>query len=94
MIVPNKIMFSVETKIKYSGYVEIEKKRVEKIHSLEKSQIPTNINYHKIKNLSNEAIEKLSLVQPETLGQASRIAGVRQSDIAILSVVVYKGQRA
>ena len=85
-----KTLFSIETKIKYSGYIEIERKRIKKIKSLEKAFIPTNIIYSKIKNLSNEAVEKLSLVRPETLGQASRIAGVRQADLAILSVVVYK----
>ena len=89
-----KTLFSIETKIKYSGYIEIERKRIKKIKSLEKAFIPTNIVYSKIKNLSNEAVEKLSLVRPETLGQASRIAGVRQADLAILSVVVYKHKQA
>ena len=80
------LLFSVETAIKYSGYEKRELDRIEKIKKLEGLKLPQNINYNIIKNLSSESKEKLAAVQPETLGQASRIAGVRPSDIAVLSI--------
>ena len=51
-------------------------------------RFPKQLNYNKIKNLSIESKEKLTAVQPETLGQASRIAGVRSSDVAVLSLML------
>ena len=85
-------LFSEETKIKYEGYVSIERKRAEKVRDLENSQIPKGITYKNVPNLSSEAIEKLSLVLPETVAQASRIDGVSSSDISSLCVfLVSKG---
>jgi len=80
------LIYAAETAIKYEGYEKREVERIEKIKQLDMLKIPTNIDYKKIKNLSNESTEKLSLVRPETLGQASRIGGVRPSDITILSL--------
>ncbi|MDC0145551.1 tRNA uridine-5-carboxymethylaminomethyl(34) synthesis enzyme MnmG [bacterium] len=84
------VIFAVETAIKYKGYEDREKKRNEKIKGMENHKIPPHINYKKILNLSTESKEKLSLVQPETLGQAGRIDGVRSSDIAVLLVYLTK----
>ena len=81
---PVEVVFAVETAIKYKGYENREKKRNKKIKTMENKKIPANINYKNLKNLSNESKEKLSLVRPETLSQASRIDGVRASDIAVL----------
>ena len=80
------VVFSVETAIKYEGYEQRELDRIAKIKKLDNLKIPTKTNYQKITNLSTESIEKLLSVKPETLGQASRIAGVRPSDIAVLSI--------
>tara|TARA_B100000700_G_scaffold107672_1_gene121471 strand:- start:556 stop:2379 length:1824 start_codon:yes stop_codon:yes gene_type:complete len=80
------LLFSVETAIKYAGYEKRELERIEKIKKLEGLKIPQHTNYDIITNLSSESKEKLIAVQPETLGQASRIAGVRPSDIAVLSI--------
>ena len=52
--------------------------------------MPKNLNYKEIQGLSNESKERLSLVRPETLGQASRIFGIRPTDITIIGVVVNK----
>ena len=79
-------LFTAETDIKYEGYVNIEKKRVKKIKKLEQTKLPLNLNYKEIKGLSLEATEKLLKVRPETLGQASRVAGVRPSDINVLAI--------
>ena len=80
------VVFSVETAIKYAGYEARELERIAKIKKLDGLTISKSIDYNKITNLSTESIEKLSSVLPETLGQASRIAGVRPSDIAVLSI--------
>ena len=80
------VLFCVETAIKYAGYEIREKQRNQKIKTMESNLIPKSIDYNKIQSLSNESREKLSFVKPETLGQASRIDGVRSSDLAILSI--------
>ena len=77
-------LFAEETKIKYSGYIDIEKKRVEKNKNLEGFEIKKSFDYDRVLNLSSEAREKLSLVKPETVGQAMRIDGVSQSDVSSL----------
>ena len=79
-------IFTVETDIKYEGYVQIENLRIKKIKKMESIQIPNNFDYNSLPNLSMESREKLSKVLPETLGQASRIAGVRPSDISVLTI--------
>jgi len=79
-------LFTVETDIKYSGYLEREQIRMDQLKGIESMRIPHNLDYHQIGNLSSEAREKLSLIQPTSLGQASRIAGVSPSDIFVLSV--------
>ena len=83
-------LFSVETDIKYSGYVEIEKKRASKVLSLEKTTIPKDFNYLGLKNMSSESREKLALVKPETVAQAMRIGGVSSSDITELCFILSK----
>ena len=79
-------LFTAETDIKYDGYVKIENERVVKIKSLEHVFIPRQFKYESLVGLSGEAVEKLIHIQPETLGHASRIAGVRPSDIGVLAI--------
>ena len=79
-------VFNVETSIKYLGYEKRELERNKKLKKMELFNIPVKLNYRKITNLSNESREKLQIVMPETLGQAGRIDGVRQSDLAVLSI--------
>ena len=86
------IMFIVETYIKYKGYVNIEEKKIQSLEKMESTCIPTRTDYNLIQNLSSEAREKLAAVQPETLGQASRIDGVRASDVSVLSVYIKHNQ--
>ena len=87
-----RLLFSVESEAKYEGYINIQSNRNKRIKKLESLSIPRNVDFSKIQNLSSESIEKLTLIKPETLGQASRIGGVRQSDIATLSFYLYKKQ--
>jgi tRNA uridine 5-carboxymethylaminomethyl modification enzyme len=81
-------LFSAETDLKYKGYLVKERKRAELLFSMEHATIPTNFNYTKVINLSNEAREKLKRVRPETIGQASRIAGVSPADISVLVLFI------
>ena len=83
-----RALFTAETDIKYSGYVKIEEKRVNKIKKMEHQSIPNDFDYDKILGISNESKQKLGEVRPETVGQASRIDGVRSSDIALLCIIL------
>ena len=76
----------METEIRYEGYIEKQKKQVQKYASLEKKKLPKNFDYTGIKGIRLEAAAKLSEVQPETLGQAMRISGVSPADISVLTV--------
>ena len=83
---PHESIFTAETDIKYEGYVKIENARVNKLMKMETVKIPNLFDYSSLTNLSSESKEKLCRVKPETLGQASRIAGVRPSDIGVLAI--------
>ena len=61
---------------------------------MEEKRIPHNIDYDAIDSLANEARERLKMIQPSSLGQASRISGVNPSDIAILSIYIQQGKIA
>jgi tRNA uridine 5-carboxymethylaminomethyl modification enzyme len=78
--------------IKYKGYIEGQKEEVERFKKLENYKLPQNFDYRKIKSLSFESAEKLNKIQPETLGQASRITGVRSGDITVLIYNIKKGK--
>jgi tRNA uridine 5-carboxymethylaminomethyl modification enzyme len=77
---------SAEICIKYSGYIERERKLADKIKRLDKIRIDRAIDYDSLKSLSTEARQKLKKISPETIGQASRISGVSPSDISVLLV--------
>lgn len=75
---------------KYKTYIEREKLNSEKMNNLENLHINKSFDYNKLPSLSAEAKEKLLKIQPETLGQASRISGVSPSDVSVL--MVYLGR--
>jgi len=85
--------FEAETSIKYEGYIENEKERIDKNKKLESFSIPLDFSYKNIPGLSSESIERLSLVKPETLGQASRIYGIRPTDITLLGSKIHQKKR-
>lgn len=74
----------------YESYIEKEHKLVEKVEHLENYKIRDNFDYKKIKALSSEAMEKLNLIRPKTIGQATRISGVSPADISVM--MVYLGR--
>lgn len=80
----------VEIQIKYEGYIHKAKRDAKHLTRMEKVVLPTNLDYQNIDNLSLEARQKLSQIQPRTLGQASRISGINPSDIAVLAMLVKK----
>ncbi len=78
----------LETRIKYEGYIERERKAVDKFKRLESLAIPGDLNYDLISGLSNEACERWSKARPVNLGQAGRVPGVRQADLSVLMVAL------
>ena len=84
--ISDDILEQVEIDIKYSGYIEKEKRNVEKLMRLKNIKIPKKFNFDELPSLSFEAKEKLNKIRPETLAQASRISGIKPSDISVLLV--------
>jgi len=81
-----EVVRQVEIEVKYAGYIKREEDRIEAARKHECQLIPKSFNYRDIKGLRYEACEKLTKIQPENLGQASRISGVNPSDISILGM--------
>lgn len=75
-----------EIEMKYEGYIKRQNEEIERFHQNEGTIIPSNLDYSKIKSLSTESREKLERIRPRSIGQASRISGLRQSDLSILLV--------
>lgn len=88
--VPADIAQQASIQAKYAGYIQKASALTENQSMLDMKKIPKTIDYEKIPNLALEARQKLGKIQPETLGQASRISGVNPSDIAILSIWLKK----
>jgi tRNA uridine 5-carboxymethylaminomethyl modification enzyme len=86
----DEILEQAEIELKYSGYLAKERDMAEKMLRLEHIRFPERFDFSKITNISTEARQKLIAIQPETLGQASRISGVNPADISIL--LMYLGR--
>ena len=84
------VLEQAEFFVKYEGYINKEYQEANKLLKLEEKEIPADIDYDKIKNLASEARQKLKLVRPLTLAQASRISGVNPVDISVLAVYLKK----
>ncbi|MGD1845378.1 MAG: tRNA uridine-5-carboxymethylaminomethyl(34) synthesis enzyme MnmG [Salibacteraceae bacterium] len=82
----SEVLEQSEIQVKYEGYLQKEKELAEKMTKLDDVFLKSDFDYHQINALSMEAREKLSEVQPSTLGQASRISGVTPADISVLMV--------
>ena len=89
--IPNRreeIIEAAEVLIKYSGYINREKLIAEKLTRLENINIKGRFEYTSLQSMSTEARQKLDKIQPQTIGQASRISGVSPSDINVLLVLM------
>jgi tRNA uridine 5-carboxymethylaminomethyl modification enzyme len=81
---PLPVREGAEIDIKYSGYLQRQQQQIDQVKRQSQRKLPSDLNYANIGTLSNEAREKLSAIQPTTLGQANRIPGVSQADITAL----------
>jgi tRNA uridine 5-carboxymethylaminomethyl modification enzyme len=81
-------MKTVETEIKYSGYLDQQRKSIERLKKAEQRAIPEWFDYTKVSGLSREMNEKLERVRPRTLGQASRIPGVTPAAVSLINVYI------
>jgi tRNA uridine 5-carboxymethylaminomethyl modification enzyme len=81
-------MKTVETEIKYSGYLDQQRKSIERLKKAEQRAIPEWFDYAKVSGLSREMNEKLQRVRPRTLGQASRIPGVTPAAVSLINVYI------
>ena len=88
--VDQEILEQAEIQVKYSGYIEKERKNADKLTRLEDVKIPDAFDYDRIQSLSYEAKEKFKKIRPVTISQASRISGVSPSDISVL--LIYMGR--
>ena len=79
---------SVETEIKYSGYLDQQKKAIDKLKKAEERAIPEWFDYKNVSGLSREMQEKLIRVRPQTIGQASRIPGVTPAALSLINVYI------
>jgi tRNA uridine 5-carboxymethylaminomethyl modification enzyme len=80
------VLTTLETEAKYSGYIAQQARQIERLKSSGNHQIPKEFCFDSIPGLSREIVQKLTRVQPETLGQAGRIPGVTPAAIAVLDV--------
>ena len=79
---------AVETEIKYAGYLDQQRKAIEKLKRAEGVSIPAWFDYQTVSGLSREMQEKLSRVRPQTVGQASRIPGVTPAALSLIHVYI------
>ena len=88
---PEDVKEQVNINIKYSGYIERQKKQVENFKKIESKKIPDNLDYDDVISLRIEARQKLKKYRPINIGQASRISGVSPADISVL--LIYMEQK-
>ena len=81
-------MKTVETEIKYAGYLDQQRKSIERLKKAEQRVIPEWFDYGKVSGLSREMNEKLQRVRPRTLGHASRIPGVTPAAVFLINVYI------
>ena len=84
--IPSEILEKVQVEIKYEGYINRQNRQISEMRRLEKKILPKDLDFSEIKGLRLEAIEKLSKLKPNNIGQASRISGVSPADISVLII--------
>lgn len=88
-----EIKLQVETQIKYEGYIKKQMIQIEQFKKLEKKRLDFEFDYSLVKGLSNEAMQKLNDIKPDSVGQASRISGVSPADINVLLIYLEQKRR-
>lgn len=84
--VTEDVVTQIEMDVKYEGYIKRQKEQIDKFKRLENLTIPEEFSYNDIPGLSNEIVQKLSVVRPNSLGQASRVSGVTPAAVSVLMV--------
>ena len=85
---PPSLINKLEIQVKYAGYIEAQREKVEQMRKLESRKLPTDIDYTTVKGLRLEAQEKLNKYRPLNIGQASRISGVNPADVTVLLLLI------
>ncbi len=80
----------VQLQIKYQGYIDRQSEQVDRFRKMESVALPDDIAYDALSGLSTEVIEKLTRIQPRSLGQASRISGITPAAISVLQIHLRK----
>jgi tRNA uridine 5-carboxymethylaminomethyl modification enzyme len=84
----------LQIQTKYAGYIAKQLEQVKKFEKMENKRLPVPLDYHLVYGLSNEAKQRLTQAQPESLGQASRLAGVNPADINVLLIYLQKKRKS
>ncbi len=87
-LISDEIVESCEIQIKYAGYIKREQMEAAKLQRLDQIRIPDGFNYDEVQSLSTEARQKLSRIQPKSIGEAQRIPGVSPNDVSVLLVLM------
>ena len=85
---------TVETEVKYAGYIDQQRRQIERMRSSDTRSIPESMQFVGIPGISREVGEKLQRVRPATLGQAARIPGVTPAAVALLDIYMSLASRA
>jgi len=85
---PKRVFEQVEISVKYEGYIARQERQIKEMRRIESKKIPENLDYSQLKGLRLEAVEKLSKIKPQNLGQAGRISGVNPADVAALNIIL------
>ena len=88
-----KVARQVEIEIKYEGYIDRQLREIEKFKHLEQIRVPDDFDYTRVHGLSNELKEKLTVVKPASLGQASRMDGITPAAISVLMITLKAVQK-
>lgn len=91
--VSDDIVKRCEIEVKYEGYIKKAKRDAKSLQQMEAMKLPEHMDYQQLEHLSLEAKQKLQMIQPRTMGQASRISGVNPADIAVLAVYLEQQKR-
>ncbi|MEO0293583.1 MAG: tRNA uridine-5-carboxymethylaminomethyl(34) synthesis enzyme MnmG [candidate division WOR-3 bacterium] len=92
--IDENIRETVKVNIRYDGYIQRLERKIEEFKKMENVRIPLDINYAEIHGICTESVEKLSLIRPETLGQAFRISGVKPTDMQALMFYIQRRKKS
>ena len=92
-LIASPVREEIELQVKFKGYIDRQNEQVARFKKMESVLLPQNIDYRSLSGLSNEVVEKLTKIQPLSLGQASRISGITPAAVSVLQVHLKKIQK-